>query len=385
MQLHLSPGGSKTWFLAFRFNGQQKKLRLGAYPALGLAEARVEREKAKATLDRGLDPIAHLKEETAKAQAVATASATTFRSVGEELLAKRAAEGISAETQDKRRWLLSFAIDEFGDQPIAAITPADVLFCLRKIEARGRLDTAGRVRALVSEVFRYGIASQQAATDPAAMLIGALTSPTVKNRAALTRPEQFGELLRAVAGYAGQPATQCALQLLAYTALRPGELRQGRWSELDFLSASWTVPAERMKGRKPHRIPLSRQAVEIFRELKALSRSDLMFQGNGKSRSIAQGFTPLPISENTLNMAIRRMGFSQDEMTAHGFRASFSTLCAESQLWSVDVVEAQLAHQDPNQIRRIYQRSTFWDERVKLAQWWSDECDRLRLLKPTRS
>lgn len=381
LQLHISTANGRTWNLAFRYQGKQQKLRLGSYPLMTLSEARSARDAARKLLDQGVSPLEHRKQAAAEA---ASAKVVTFKEAADALITRKRDEGLSADTVAKAVWLLDFMIAEIGARPLREIRPSEILVALKRMEQRGRRDSAKRLRALTSAVFRLGIAHQQCDGDPAQSLIGATASPVVVSRAAVIEREAFGELLRCLDGYGGADETRAALQLLALTALRPGELRQGRWSEVDLEAKSWTIPAERMKGRKPHKISLAKQAIDILKELRLSSRSDLIFQGNGKSRSKIETLKPLPLSENTLNLALRRMGYSKEQMTAHGFRSSFSTMAAESQIWSVDIVESQLSHQDPSQIRRVYQRSTFWDERVKLAQWWADQCDAMRLLKPSK-
>ena len=213
----------------------------------------------------------------------------------------------------------------------------------------------------------------RAPNDPTQALKGAILAPKVKSRAAITDPVAFGGLLRAIDGFKGQPTTKAALQLLAMLACRPGELRCATWAELDLDSAVWSIPAERMKMRRAHHIPLPAQAVAIFKKLHPITGhlvGGLVFPGIGR--------TTRPISENTMNGALRRIGFSQDEATAHGFRSTFSTLANESGKWSVNAIEAALAHVEPNAVRRAYARGDYWDERVKLMTWWADHLDTLR-------
>jgi len=220
-------------------------------------------------------------------------------------------------------------------------------------------------------VFRYAVATARAESDPTFALKGALARPNVKPRPAITDKKAFGALLRAIDGFRGQPETCAALKLMALLAPRPGELRLAHWREFDLDTAAWTIPAERMKMRREHRAPLPRQAVAILRELHGLTgRGDLVFPS---IRTAAR-----PISENTLNAALRRMGYAQDEMTAHGFRATFSTIANESGKWNRDAIERALAHVEGNAVRRAYLRAEYWDERVAMAQWWADTLDTLR-------
>lgn len=230
---------------------------------------------------------------------------------------------------------------------------------------------AVRSRGMYIAVFRYAVATARAESDPTFALKGALARPNVKPRPAITDKKAFGALLRAIDGFRGQPETCAALKLMALLAPRPGELRLAHWREFDLDTAAWTIPAERMKMRREHRAPLPRQAVAILRELHGLTgRGDLVFPS---IRTAAR-----PISENTLNAALRRMGYAQDEMTAHGFRATFSTIANESGKWNRDAIERALAHVEGNAVRRAYLRAEYWDERVAMAQWWADTLDTLR-------
>jgi integrase len=385
LQLWVSPAGGKSWKLAFRFGGKQRKSEFGPYPAVGLAEARGKRDEAKRLLARGIDPVEHAKAERAQEQATADVEAATFSIIAGELLAKKRAEGKAQNTLSKLEWLLNIAGEDLGDKPVTAIRPAEVLAMLRKLEAKGHRESARRLRSLTSEVFRFAIATARAEVDPAAPLVGALTAPIVQHRAAIVTAPKFGELLRAIDGCNGQPTTKAALQLLALLAPRPGELRMAEWAEIDFERAIWTIPASRAKMRREHRVPLPQQALKILEGLRTMTgEGRLVLPGYGMSGGQGRRIEQKPLSENTLNGALRRLGFDQTEMCSHGFRSTFSTLANESGKFSADSIEAALAHVDQNNVRRAYQRGQFWAERVELAAWWADECDRLRLLKPAR-
>jgi len=366
--LHIEPSGSKLWRLAYRFAGKQKLLSFGAYPAVGLKDARARRDEAKNLLASGVDPSEQKKVDKARE---AVERANTFDTIAAELIEKKRREGKTEATIAKNEWALGFVSAGIGARPINEITAAEVLACLRTVENRGRHETAVRLRALVGQVFRYGIATGRCESDPTFALRGALTTPVTKHRAAIVEPKEFGGLLRAVDGYAGDPATRIALQLLALTFVRPGELRNAEWSEFDLGTAVWSIPAGRMKMRRPHRVPLAPQAVALLKELHLLTgRTKLLFPGlRSKER---------PISENTLNGALRRLGYSQDQMTGHGFRAAASSMLNESRKWSGDAIERQLAHADPDEVRRAYARSDFWPERVEMMAWWADYLDKLR-------
>ncbi len=368
LQLWVAPSGGKLWRMAYRFDAKQKKASFGAWPAVSLKEARRLRDEAKALLASGIDPSQQKKVEKAN---TAVSRANTFAAVASELIDKKRREGKSDGTIDKNNWALSFVMPTLGDRPIADIKAPEILAGLRTVEERGRHETAVRLRALVGQVFRYAIATGRCDSDPTFALRGALTTPVVKHRPAIVEPMPFGALIRAIDGYAGDGTTRIALQLLALTFVRPGELRNAEWSEFDLDAAVWSIPAGRMKMRRPHRVPLAPQAVGLLRELHVVTgHRRLLFPG---LRSVER-----PISENTLNGALRRLGYSQDQMTAHGFRAAASSMLNESRKWSGDAIERQLAHADPDEVRRAYARSDYWPERVEMMGWWADHVDGLR-------
>ncbi|WP_436149693.1 tyrosine-type recombinase/integrase [Bosea sp. LjRoot90] len=250
---------------------------------------------------------------------------------------------------------------------------------LRKVESKGRLETAKRLRAVIGEVFRYGIATARAVNDPTFALRGAISAPVVKHRAAITDPVQLGGLMRAIDGFKGQPSTNAALKLMAYLFPRPGELRLAEWREFDLDKAVWAIPAIRAKMRREHSVPLPRQVLAILKELEPITGCGrLILPGYGVSGGEGRKVEQRPISENTLNGALRRMGYGQDEMSSHGFRAAASTLLNESGKFSADAIERALAHQDPDAVRRAYARGEHWKERVAMAQWWADQLDAWR-------
>ncbi len=376
LQLWLKPSGGKLWHYAYRFEGKQKKLAIGPYPDVTLQAARQRRDSARALLASGVDP--GQQKQLDKIRKANTAE-STFAIVAAELLAKKQREGKASNTIGKREWLYGLAGESFGGRPLADITSPEVLAVLRKVEAKGLLETARRMRSAIGEVFRFGIATGRCTADPTAALRGALTAPVVKHRAAIVEPLAFGGLLRAMDGFQGQPTTVAALKLLALLAARPGELRLAEWREFDLEKAVWTIPAGRMKMRREHKVPLPRQAVAILTGLHVLTgRGRLVFPGYGKSAKAGGVLEPKPISENTMNVALRRMGFGPEEMTSHGFRAAFSTMANESGKWNPDAIERALAHADQDGVRAIYARGAYWQERTALAQWWADECDRMR-------
>ena len=269
-------------------------------------------------------------------------------------------------------WAREWLRPTIGKRPVDQIEAHELLVVLRKQEGEGALETAKRTRAFASRVFRYAVATARAKADPASLLRGAVAAPKVKNLAAIVDPKRVGELLRAIENYGGAPLTKLALQLSPHLFVRPGELRKAEWAEFDFDAAIWRIPAARMKKRREHVVPLSTQALTYFAELRSLS-------GDGRFLFPAQGKPNGCMSENTVNVALRRMGFGADEMTAHGFRAMASTLLNESGKWHPDAIERALAHRDSDQVRGTYHRGAHWEERVAMAQWWGDRLDVLRM------
>ena len=368
LHLLVQPHGSKLWRLAYRFGGKQKTLALGAYPIVSLQQAREGRDAAKRLVAKGIDPSAQRRLERHAARTPGSA----FGDVGQEVIAKMEREGRADATLSKQRWLLQLAYPSIGHRPIAEITAPELLSVLRRVEERGHYETARRLRSTFGIVFRYAIATGRAERDPAADLRGALTSPIVTHRPAIVDPENIGGLLRAIEGYTGHPVTKLALKLAPLVFVRPGELRRAEWSEFDLEAAEWRIPAAKMKMRRPHRIPLARQAIVIVRNLHATS-------GGGSWLFPSVRSVSRPMSENTLNAALRRLGYGPDEMTTHGFRSMASTRLNEMGRWNRDAIERQLAHQEPDEVRRAYTHAAeYWLERVQMMQAWADYLDELR-------
>lgn len=359
----VTPQGSKLWRLAYRFGGKQKLLAFGAYPAVSLADARSRRESAKRLLASGIDPSVQARIEKAER---AAALADTFQSVADEFLLKVEREGKAGVTLKKKRWLIGLAASDIGNRPIAEITAAEILVPLRRVEALGNYETARRLRAVIGQVFRYAIAISKATNDPTFGLRGALIAPKVTNHAAITDREGFAALLRAIWSYAGTPETRAALKLMALLYPRPGELRQAEWSEFDLDKGIWTIPASRTKMRREHRKPLPPLAIEVLRDLRNHT-------GNRRLAFPSIQSPERPLSENTMNAALRRLGYSGSEATSHGFRATASTLLNESGRWSADAIEVELGHVGADEVRRAYHRALYWDERLKMAEWWASE------------
>ncbi|WP_171230688.1 integrase arm-type DNA-binding domain-containing protein [Ruegeria sp. HKCCA4008] len=365
------PNGSKLWRFKYRWLGKEKLLALGKYPDVSLKQARSKRDEARSLLAVNQDPSAVLKKK--KAEQVAEHYAT-FSRLASDLLEKKRKEGRASATLSKTSWLHDMLCAEIGSMPIAQITARDVLVPLKKAEAKGTYETALRMRSAAGAVFRYAISQGLIDNDPTFGLKDALVRPKPNHRAAILDPEGVGALLNAIDGFEGQPTTRIALQLLALTALRPGELRMAEWSEVDESGTVWIVPAHRAKMRRPHAVPLSNQAQFKLAELKNLTGwGTYLFPSIRSSKRC--------MSDNTLNAALRRMGYGKEEMSAHGFRAIFSTLANEAGCWHADAIERALAHVEGNEIRRAYARGQYWDERTRLSQWWADYLDQLRTAK----
>lgn len=361
----VTPTGSRLWHLKYRIDGREKRLSFGAYPDVSLADARKLKDQARATLAKGEDPGA-VKQEQKRVDR--ERRGITFAAQAEAFMDKARREGKANATMSKTEWLLGMANAEFGSRPISDITAPMILTCLRSVEAKGNYETAKRLRAKIGGVFRYAVANGLAETDPTYALRDALIRPTVTPRAAITDPNALGGLLRAIDSFHGQVTTRIALQLMPLLVQRPGELRHAQWQEFDLEAKIWTIPETRMKMRRPHRVPLSDQAIALIRDLQALNQqSAYLFPS---LRTLQR-----PMSENTLNAGLRRIGYTGEEMTAHGFRATFSTLANESGLWNPDAIERQLAHIEANAVRRAYARGEHWEERIKMMDWWASYLD----------
>ena len=372
--LSVQPNGSKLWRLRYFYLGKERSLSIGAYPAVSLADARARREEAKQQIAAGNDPSIQKKLNRIAAE---TAARTTFGLVAAEYLDRLEANGAAPATLKKNRWLLEDLARPIANRPIAEIIPAELLDLLKRVEKSGRRETARRMRGVIGSVFRYAIVTLRATTDPTQALHGALLRPNTKSRAAITDEHDFGALLRAIDSFDGWASIKAALQFLALTFARPGEVRGATRSEINFEKAVWRIPAERTKMRRPHEVPLSRQALAVLRDIWPVSETgDLIFPSTRSFRR--------PLSDNAFNAALRRVGYTQEEMTAHGFRSTASTILNENG-FNPDVIEAALGHQEENSIRRAYNRATYWRERVNLMQKWADMIDHFRTLTPRAS
>ncbi len=371
LHLLIQPNGSKLWRLKYRFLGKERMLSFGAYPLISLAEARAKRDEAKKLVLDGKDPSVQKKLDHI---AAVTASKCTFGIVAAEYISNLEASGAAPQTVKKNRWLLEDLARPLANRPIADITPVELLDLLKRIEKSGRRETARRVRGIIGSVFRLAIVTLRANNDPTIALHGALLAPKTKPRAAIIDERAFGGLLRSIDEFDGWPSIRAALQFSALTFARPGEVRGAKRSEINFEKALWRISPERTKMRRAHDVPLSRQAIAVLEDVWSLSDpGELIFPSlRTHTRSL---------SENAFNSALRRMGYTQDEMTAHGFRATASTILDENG-FNPDVIEAALGHQEPNEIRRAYNRASYWKERVDMLQKWADMLDAFRLLPP---
>jgi integrase len=368
LYLLVQPSGALLWRFRYRIGGIERKLSIGSFPDVTLQQARRLRDAGRAELKDGIDPVEEKRLRRLKAE---LAAQTTFKLVANEFISKMETEGRSPATIKKARWFLEL-LKGIAERPIAAITPHELLDALKRIERRGHHETALRLRSFAGRVFRYGFATLRTEQNPADILRGALIVPKTKHHAAIVEPAKVGALLRDIDTYEGRPETNFALKLAPHVFLRPGELRQAKWSEIDFADKIWRIPAERMKMKQPHTVPLSRQSLYLLRELRSLARpSEFLFP--------ALHTTKRSICENTLNVALRRLGYGHDDMTSHGFRAMASTLLNESGLWHPDAIERALAHGERDRVRAAYHRGAHWAERVRMAQWWSDYLDQLRM------
>jgi integrase len=364
--LQVMPNGSRLWRLKYRHAGLEKLLALGKYPEVSLSDAREAKAKARQQIQGGTDPAltrklhkASLKEDTFKALALDWHNRQKGR------WSEGYVESVMARMETN---LFPF----LGSRPIAEIEPPELLACLRRIEARGALDIASRCKQIAGQVFRYAVSVGKCSRDPSADLRGVLTTSITRHHATITDSKQIGDLLRAMDDYQGDTITRLALQLAPLVFVRPGELRHAEWQEFNLEAAEWKIPAHKMKMLDPHIVPLSKQALAILAELQPLTGPT----GTGylfpSLRSRGR-----PISENTINAALRRLGYSKEEMTGHGFRGMASTLLHE-QGWNTEVIERQLAHQERNKVKASYNHAQHLSERKRMMQHWADYLDGLR-------
>jgi len=373
MYLLVSSTG-KYFRFDYRFSGKRKTLSLGVYPDVSLSKARQKREEARRLLQDGIDPNQHKRAVKAAKKEI---DSNSFESIAREFLSKNINTWSEGYYQTVSSRLENNIFPWLGSKPVASIEPPELLEVLRKMEGRGAVETAHRVSQVCGQIFRYAIATGRAKRDPSADLRGALASTKAKPMASVRDIRKVGELLRAIDGYQGHFITCCALRLSPLVFVRPGELRHAEWSEIDLEQAMWKIPAEKMKMAETHIVPLSKQAILILKEIESLT-------GNGKYIFPSLRTSKRPMSENTILAALRRLGYSKDEMTPHGFRAMASTVLHEKG-WKSEVIERQLAHRERNKVKAAYNHAEYLQDRRNMMQYWADLLDDLKAGKPERS
>ena len=373
LYLEVSPSGGKWWRWKYRFAGKEKRLSFGVYPDVSLKFAREKRDAARQQLAKGTDPA-----EARKAGKLAQAGAESFEAIAREWHAKFSPGWVASHGDRIMRRLEKDLFPWLGKRPIAEVKAPELLAVLRRIESRGAQETAHRAMQNCGQVFRYAVATGRAERDPTGDLRGALPPPKEKHHASIIEPKRIGALLRAIDAYEGFFATKCALRLAPLVFVRPGELRKAQWPEIDFDKAEWRIPAARMKMREQHIVPLSRQAVEILRELEPLTNRGIPAKPDAP-RYVFPGAQShvRPMSENAILAALRRMGYTKEEMTGHGFRSMASTLLHE-QGWNHQAIERQLAHAERNAVSAAYNFAEHLPERRKMMQAWADYLDGLK-------
>jgi len=364
LYIEVTPKGGKRWRFKYRFGGKEKLLSLGLYPDISLKEARNSRDDLRNQVANGIDPS-----DKRKAEKKSTGDQNSFETVAREWHSKFSANWSESHSSRTIIRLEQNVFPWLGNKNINDITAPELLMALRRVENRGALETAHRVNQICGQVFRYGIATGRAERDPAADLKGALPPAKVKHHASITEPVKVGALMRAIQDFTGTIITTTALRLSPLVFVRPGELRQAEWSEINLDKAEWRIPPEKMKMRVVHIVPLSKQAIEVLKDIQPLTgRDKYVFPSN---RTITR-----PMSDNTVNAALRRMGYTKDEMTAHGFRSMASTILNE-QGWNRDAIERQLAHSEKDGVRAAYNYAQHMPERKKMMQAWADYLDGL--------
>jgi len=367
LYLHLQPTGSKIWRMSYRFAGKQNTISFGRYPDVTLGDARKQRDAAKELIEVGYDPVVKRQQERERAM---FAAANTFEEIGREWQEKRLKEDLSHSARRKDTQMLNHhAYPALGSRRIVEITAPEILALIRRVEAKGATETAHRLRGTISRVFRYAIATGRAERDPAAALVGALVAHNTTHHAALFEPKAIGGLMRAIEGY-DAAVTRAALKLQVHTFVRPSELRLAEWTEFDLDGALWTIPEGRMKMARKHLVPLSPQVVAVLRELHTIT-------GEGRYLFPSMLGGRRPMSDATVNAALRRMGYTKDQVVGHGFRRTASTILNESGLFNSDAIERQLAHVDGG-VRGIYNAAEYLPERTRMMTWYSEWLDAQR-------
>ena len=374
LYLEISPAGGKWWRFKYRLGDKERRISMGVYPEVTLKDARTHRDVARKQLEAGNDPSLVKK---AKKAAATLPSGLSFEEIGREWVAKQNRWSESHREITLHR-LEMYVFPWIGRHPIGSVSAPELLAALQRIEDRGAVESAHRVHQICSRVFLYAMAGGRAGHNPAAHLRGALSPVNTTHLAALTNPAEVGQLLTAIDGYAGNLITRCALRLAPLLFVRPGELRHAEWAEIDLESAEWNIPAEKMKMREPHLVPLAQQAINLFKELQPLT---------GKSNFVFPSIRTFsrPMSENTILAALRTLGYTKDRMTGHGFRAMARTMIDEKLGIRPDIIEHQLAHQVKDPLGRAYNRTQHLSERRRMMQAWADYLDKLRTTTPVQT
>ncbi|MBV1899841.1 MAG: tyrosine-type recombinase/integrase [Cycloclasticus sp.] len=366
LYMEVTPSGGKLWRMKYRFLKKEKLLSFGAFPIVTLKEARLYRDEAKSLLSKGIDPSVVKKE---LKESKLAASKNSFKAVTQEWISKNSTKWSSSNTNNVSKRLEQHVFPHIGNKSISTITAPDLLTVINRIEKTGTIYTAHKTLQNCGQVFRYAMATARCTTDPTTALKGALPPTQPKHHASITDPKKIGALLRAINGYEGNFITQCALKLAPLVFVRPGELRHAEWQEVDIEKAEWRIPAEKMKMKAVHIVPLSKQAIAILEDIYTVT-------GHGKYVFPSVRTNTRPMSENTVNAGLRRLGYTKEEITGHGFRSMASTLLNE-QGWHWDAIERQLTHAERNSIRAAYNYAEHLPERIKMMQHYADYLDGL--------
>lgn len=366
MYLLVSSSG-KYFRMDYRYAGKRKTLALGVYPETSLKEARAKRDSARKLLSDNIDPMEVRK---TKKQLIYEDSSNSFYALANEWFNKFKGKWTPLHADKKWHFLEKDVFPYIGDKPIKVVTAREILTILERIQLRGAIDIAHRIKGICGEIFLYGIVTQRCDNNPTEGLSKALTPKRNQHMACITDTTQLKGLLRSIDDYHGEFITKCALQIAPYVFVRPGELRQAEWSEIDFDNAVWKIPPGKMKMRKPHIVPLTNQVIKIFRDIQPLTGHWKYVFPSLRSKERA-------MSDNTLTCALRNMGYSKEEMTAHGFRGIASTLLHENG-WNSDIIEIQLAHSEKNKVKAAYNHAEYMEDRIKMMQWWADYLDKIK-------
>ncbi|QJB56553.1 tyrosine-type recombinase/integrase [Pseudodesulfovibrio sp. zrk46] len=363
--LEIPPRGSKRWRYRYRFGGKAKMVSLGVWPEVKLSDAREKRDEMRRQLREGLDPSQHR-----KSQQVIAEGHNRFEAVAREWFAKFKHQWVERTAKRKMRRLEGHVFPLIGEMPIGEVGAPQIRRVLHRIESMKTLHTAHRVKNIIGEVMRYAVAMGLVTHNPVPDLAGVLPPAKVTHRASITDPKGIGGLLCSIDEYQGSPVTRCAMRLAALAFVRPGELRHAEWKEIDFEKKEWRISAEKMKMRRQHVIPLSKQAIDVLKEVELLTGHSRYVFPSERSKDRA-------MSNNTVNSALRRMGYTKEEMTGHGFRSMASTNLNEMG-FHPDQIERQLAHVEGNKVRAAYNHAEYLAERERMMQVWADYLDHLK-------